>query len=252
MLNSRIASCCLFFGTVAALPAAASSYYVQSPIVTQGEVEIETRSFITSDNNDAKNKERNLRTSVGYGITDFWFAEFESEWSNDPGARFTHEAFALENRLQFVPQGTYAIDVGAFAAYEKSTRTGGADEIIFGPIFQAPVGKFLFTLNPFITAEVGKNGEKSPEFTYALQAKYLASPIFSPALEFYGEAGEIGNFDRLSEQKHAIGPVVTGQLYGAPYGLPGKLKYEIGVLFGLTPGTASQIYKGTLEYEFTF
>ena len=252
MLRSYSPAFCALVCAVSALPAAASSYHIQSPIVTKGELELEARSFITSDSNDAKDKGRNLRSSVGYGVTDFWFVEFESEWSNDPGTRFSHEAVEIENRFQFVPQGTYAIDLGGFAAYETTTRADSPDEIIFGPILQMPVDKFVFTLNPFISAEVGKHSTKNPEFSYAVQAKYLAHPMFAPAVEFYGEPGEIGNFDPLSDQKHAVGPVITGLIMGAPFGLPGKLKYEAGVLFGLTSGTAAQIYKGGLEYEFTF
>ncbi len=233
-------------------PASAAYSKIKSPIVHQGEFELETYGYVTDDDANAKDGKNRFKSAVGYGFTDYWFMEVESEWGNNPGKRFGHRAIEIENRFQFVPQGTYAIDIGGYAAWESSTQTNSADKLKFGPIFRTQIDDFVFTLNPFISAEIGKHSTKDPEFTYALQAKYLAHPMFSPGVEIYGEPGQIGNFNRLSSQDHAMGPVITGVILGAPLGLPGKLKYEAGVLFGLTSGTAARIYKGGLEYEFTF
>jgi hypothetical protein len=234
------------------LPIMAQASSIKSPIVTKGEAEIELQSFGTSDKDSSKDGEHNLRFSAGYGVTDHWFTEIESEWSNDPGERFTHEAVAWENTFQILPQGEYLIDWGFYAEYEFGTRAHSADELTFGPIFQSDIGKIRLTANPFISVEVGAHSAAAPEFKYAFRAQYMLNAYFNPSIEFYGKMGEMIADTPAREQQHQLGPVISGGVSLHGLGLPGKIGYEAGMLFGLTESTAARTYKGKLEYEFTF
>jgi hypothetical protein len=58
-------------------PADASKFKVYSPIVEQGELEIEARARITDDGSASKDDERRIKVGVGYGVTEWWFTEIE-------------------------------------------------------------------------------------------------------------------------------------------------------------------------------
>jgi alkylmercury lyase len=60
------------------------------------------------------------------------------------------------------------------------------------------------------------------------------------------DLGKAGGFNR---QQHSIGPVITGFQSFAPYG---KLKFEVGCLFGLTTVTPRGAVRWQLEYEIVF
>ena len=220
--------------------------------MTKGEYEIEISADGTSDADSTKDGAHGLTLEFGYGVTNHWFTEFETEWSNGSGERFRHEAVAWENTFQILPQGEYLIDLGFFAEYEFGTRPHSADEIKFGPIFQSTIGNFRVTTNPFMSVEVGAHSEAAPEFSYGVRAEYLWKQAFNPGVEFYGKMGEIADGPRLSEQNHSLGPVATGSVSLHRLGLPGKLGYEAGVLFGVTDAAPARTFKGKLEYEFTF
>ena len=52
-----------------------------------------------------------------------------------------------------------------------------------------------------------------------------------------------------SSQQHFAGPVVVGAVSLAPYG---KIKYEMGYLFGYTKATPRGAVRWLLEYEIAF
>ena len=57
------------------------------------------------------------------------------------------------------------------------------------------------------------------------------------------------NPGKAADQQHRIGPVIVGLQNFAPYG---KLKYEVGYLFGLTQATPRGTVRWRLEYEIPF
>lgn len=225
---------------------------IKSPIVIQGEAEVEIEVEATDDNDSKKAGEAELAVAMGYGVTDHWSFEIESEWAREPGDSLKHKVIGLENRFQILPQGEYLLDLGFYAKYEFGTQKDAADELTLGPIFQHDVGDFRFTANPFLSVEIDGASDAAPEFKYGLRAQYLWHKAFAPSIEFYGSTGALIASKRQSDQTHQLGPVVSGSFSAASLGLPGKFGYEIGVLFGVTDATPDQTYKGKLEYEFVF
>jgi hypothetical protein len=223
---------------------------VFSPIVEEGEAELETVGTVERDRNPARNGGQAYTFEAGYGVTSFWFAEFEGEFKSDPGDRLRHEASAWENVLQVTPQGAYWLDLGLFAEFEIAARRGDADEAIFGPILQKELGDWLATANLFLDKEVGANAGGGAGLEYAAQLRYRWRRWLEPGIEAYGEPGELARFLPGEQQTHQLGPVITGHL--RLDGVPGRLKYELGYLFGLTAGTAQGAVKWRLEYEFVF
>jgi hypothetical protein len=229
-------------------PVAVQAASIKSPIVTKGEAEIELQGNLDSDGDSAKDGAYEFKTGMGYGVTDHWFVEIESEWEREPQERLRHKAVALENRFQILPQGEYILDLGFYAEYELTTQAGVADEITFGPILRSDVGNWRLTANPFVAVEVGDHSEKPPEFKYGLQGLYLWQPIAAFGVEAYGTVEDAPQ----DEQKHQVGPVMTGKVSAKNLGLPGKFGYELGALFGLTTAATNQSYRFKLEYEWAW
>lgn len=223
---------------------------VFSPIVEEGEVELEHVGTVDLDRKASLDKGQAYTFSAGYGVTSFWFTEFEGEFKSDPGANLAHEATAWENTFQVTPQGEYWFDLGVFAEYEIAAKKADADALIFGPIVQKEWGDWLGTLNLFIEKQLGANASEGSSLRYGGQLRYRFRPWLQPAIEAYGEPGEFADLKPSSEQAHQLGPVLIGKLPMG--GLPGKLKYEVGYLFGLTSGSPQGSIKWRLEYEFHF
>jgi hypothetical protein len=126
---------------------AAADFKVYYPNVTQGEFEIENRAFGTWDANPARTNERNFTTELGYGVTDYWFAEIENEFDKAPQDKWRYHALGLENVFQVTEPGEHYLDLGIFAEYEFAMQRGNSDGFQVGPILQKQFGRLLVTAN---------------------------------------------------------------------------------------------------------
>ena len=77
----------------------------------------------------------------------------------------------------------------------------------------------------------------------------LTHPLLSPGVEFYGFVPDLAHFGPTSQQEHLLGPVLAGAVNFSPYG---KLGYEVGYLWGLTPASGRSAIRWRLEYEIVF
>jgi hypothetical protein len=215
--------------------------------VVQGELELEHRGAVDFDRDPDVNHHQNYKAAIGYGVTDFWKTEIEGEFNKEPGRKANYEATDFENIFRVLPEGKYWLDLGLFAEYELAADKGDPDEVHFGPIVQKSFGPMIATLNPFFAHEVGSHAAASMEFEYGTQLRYRWLEQFEPGVEAFGRPGEIRGFRPLAEQEHKIGPVAYGR-FG--FGRYGAIKYEAGVLFGLTHGSPDRTVKWLVEYEF--
>jgi hypothetical protein len=241
-MTLAICACCCFN------PADAADFKVYYPNIVQGEFEFENRAFDTFDRDPSRANARNLTTELGYGITDWWFGELENEFQKAAQDTWRYHALGLENVFQLTEQGEYWLDVGFFAEYEIAIERGNSDGFIFGPLLQKQVGRLLLTANLFVAADIGGDAPEEPQFSYALEAKYLLMPAFQPGFQLFGAPGSFTGFNRYSQQDNRAGPVIFGEFYTAP----GKIKYEAGYLVGLTHDAPSGTLKFLLEYEIAF
>lgn len=235
---------------LAGIASATEPRRIFSPIVEEGEAELEFIGTVEHDRKPALNGGQAYIFGAGYGVTSFWMTEFEGELKSDPGGHLKHEATEWENTFQVTPQGKYWLDLGVFAEYEIAAQKTDADEITFGPILQKEFYDWLATLNVFFDKQVGSNASGGTSLVYAAQLRYRWKPWLEPAIEAFGEPGPISDFKPGAQQTHLIGPAVVGRLPN--FGLSGELKYEVGHLFGLTPGSAQGAVRWKLEYEFRF
>ncbi|MDB5813032.1 MAG: hypothetical protein JWN23_149 [Rhodocyclales bacterium] len=223
--------------------------HVFSPIVEQGELELETRADSTFDRREALHHARSYNVDVGYGVNEFWAAEIETQWKQAPMEPRQYDSTSWENRFQLTPQGKYWLDAGIFAEYERVVRDGDHDNVTLGLLLQKEFGNNLTTFNLLFNRELGTDREHGLGVEYRFQSRWRVHPTFEPGIEIYGEPGRLEHIDSYENQRVRAGPALVGAL---PLGLPGKLKYEIAYLFGASRASEHRTVRTMLEYEAHF
>ena len=238
------------FTLLARAGSAHADHHVYSPIVEQGVLEFEARVHRTVDNAPEKDNGQVHKYEIGYGVNQWWHTALFGELEKEPGASLKYNATAWENIFQLTPQGKYWLDAGLYFEYARGASNGTPDEIETKVLLEKEVRPLVLTANLIFTKEIGRNAETGLGFEYALRANYPWTRSLQFGIEAYGEPGRIGRFDALSEQNHVVGPVLSGRFNIA--GIKGAFGYEVGYLFGVTPGSPSGTVKGLLEYEVPF
>jgi hypothetical protein len=238
---------------VAAMPTAAlADFKVKQPDAEYGELEVETVGSYGRSGSPATNNEQSFVHEIEYGFTNFWKSGLEFETGRDPGPgnHFKFNQITWENWLVFGERGQYWLDSAFFIEYGHGTIAQTPDELKFGPLLRKQVGPTINTVNLFLAKEVGQfAGTGRMSFSYAWETRIATGSIIEPGFQAYGEPGPIGNFAPISEQDHRIGP----QIFGAIHELgPGTLKFNAGILFGLTPAIPRQAFRWHAEYEIHF
>jgi hypothetical protein len=228
---------------------------VRMPEVDYREFEFEHNGLVTFDTKGSPlNHAQSYTNSIGYGVLPWWEIELEGELASGGGQHLTWDAVTLENTFQLTEPGQYFFNLGFFFEYSQSTQRGEPSGVTFGPIIQKELNDVLgldtlHTLNLFLTRDVGHDATKATGFQYAWQSLIETHPLISPGVEFYGNIPDIAHAGPTAQQQHWVGPVLAGAANFAPYG---KLKYEVGYLFGLTPASGRSAVRWKLEYEVAF
>ncbi len=247
---------------IALAPAAVrADYHVVSPYeIDLGEFEFEHNGSAAFDRRPEQRGAASYTTEIGTGLTPWWHSEVEFGFDRAPGAGeptlLTQTVW--ENMIRLTEPGEFWADAGFYFEYGQSLTRGPAaasNQITFGPVFAKQVGRTINTLNLFVTRELGPNQTTQGwDFSYRWQTRWNLWAPLSPAIEIYGDTGNIGGMPKFSQQQFLAGPVGVGVLKLNQLGLghAGNLKYEIGWLFGATPATARGTLRWRLELEIPF
>jgi high-affinity iron transporter len=239
---------------LAGAPCAWADFKVRSPIVEYREFEFEHNGSVTFDPKRDLNKDQSYTFALGLGVTPFWKIELEGETEAPPGQNLLYTATTFENTFQLTPQGKYWADFGFFFEYSQGMLRDSTNTVKFGPIVQKETPGFgrydlLHTLNVFFEKEVGPFSTSRTGFVPAWQSRVLLNPFFQPGFEVYGSIDDLGRAGKFNDQQYNVGPMFAGAYSLAPYG---KIKYELGYLFGITPATPRGAVRWKFEYEFPF
>ena len=220
---------------------------VYSPIVEKGEVELESRSWFSSDPDPQKSGAQSHVFELGYGITRFWSSAIVLETEREPGDALKATHVSWENIVQLMPRGKAWLDAGLYLELEKGLH-GEPDEVEGRVLVEKSFGKWVATSNAIFTKEISGDDPPGLEFGYNWRVRYRLNQRFEPAIEGYGALGEIRNFEPASQQQHRIGPALLGRF---PLG-NAHLRYDIAYLRGLTAGTPDSTFQLNLELELRF
>jgi hypothetical protein len=254
-IGMKRASFVLIILLAAAIPRLArADLKVRMPTVDFREVELEHNGFYSFDKDRTLGGQQSYTNSVGYGVTPWWKIELEGESNSVPDSTVHYTATTIENTFQLTQPGEYFFNLGLFAEYSQSALNNEPNSFIVGPIVQKELFDVLgvdslHTLNVFFGHDVGHNASHATSLDVAWQSRLLLNSYVDPAIEYYGFIKNLSNTGKFTQQEHFLGPVAVGAVNFAPYG---KLKYEVGYMFGLTPATPRGAIRWRLEYEIAF
>ena len=77
---------------------AAPSDYVLTPIVEEGEREIDFKAGFARAKDGTRTGQQSI--GLGWGVNSFWFTELYAKWHQQPGAISGFDAWEWENRFQ--------------------------------------------------------------------------------------------------------------------------------------------------------
>jgi len=218
---------------------------IRSPIIEAGEVEFE--------NNFVFGRGKTTVHELEYGLTNWFKPGLELELAADPGQGLHYDATALEGFFQLTPQGKYWADLGIFAEYEQTGRTGDPRSLKIGPMIQKelqlPGLIMLNTANVFFTKDLGAGSAGTPGVFVAAQSRLRLDPHFEPGVEYYGivSLGEHGE-----DPQHRLGPAVAGRVGFREFGIdaPGGIKYDAAYLRRLSGAADPSTFRFRFELEF--
>lgn len=253
MKNARLLAA-LALLTLAAAPSARAEFKLHYPIVDYREFEFEHNGDVTQDRSGTPlNNEQSITNELGYGVTPWWEPEIEGEWAAAPGENLHFDALTFENTFAPFPQGKYRADVGFFAEFSRPASRADPNSFTFGPLVQKEsefMGiDLLHTANLLVTREVGHNHSDFTPILAAWQTRVRLDPLFEPGIEYYLQTSPVASPTQAGDPQHRIGPVIVGLYNMYQYG---KVKYELGYLFGLNRATEQGAVRWRLEYEKPF
>ncbi|MFM2435932.1 MAG: hypothetical protein RL063_1915 [Pseudomonadota bacterium] len=232
-----------YVGSVLAGPAD----YVYTPMVEQGEKEIDFKSGTAKQLDGTRSTVNSM--GFGYGASEYWFTEvyLKREKSGSDGLSIVE----WENKFQVTETGKYPVDIGLITEIEVPINNNKAPyEFKFGPLFQTEFGHVQLNGNLLFERKFGRNETNEPqntEFGYQWQAKYRFKPEFELGMQGMGETGAWNDWSSTSNQNHRFGPAVFGKVKLAP---KQAVKYNAALLFGSSQAAPNHTLRLQVEYEF--
>jgi hypothetical protein len=232
-----------YVGSVLAGPAD----YVYTPMVEQGEKEIDFKSGTAKQLDGTRSTVNSM--GFGYGASEYWFTEvyLKREKSGSDGLSIVE----WENKFQLTETGKYPVDIGLITEIEVPINNNKAPyEFKFGPLFQTEFGHVQLNGNLLFERKFGRNETNEPqntEFGYQWQAKYRFKPEFELGMQGMGETGAWNDWSSTSNQNHRFGPAVFGKVKLAP---KQAVKYNAALLFGSSQAAPNHTLRLQVEYEF--
>ncbi|MCG2627174.1 hypothetical protein L6654_11090 [Bradyrhizobium sp. WYCCWR 13023] len=189
----------------------------------------------------ASNHSLNGTPEFAYGVTDWWEVGLYLPFSIQD-ERFYSDAFKL--RTLFVSPHAEQRNFFYGVNFEFSNETPPFSQSRFSmeirPIIGVRNSDYEFIVNPIVDVHFGKFAEQ--HFTPAARiARKFGDDLFA-GFEYYSDLGQIGNFDKLSDQQHTLFAVTDFKA--------GVFDVNFGVGYGLTPASDRLVVKTIIGYAF--
>lgn len=232
--------------TAPAIVRAGPSDYVLTPIVEEGEREVDFKAGSAKLRDGTRASAQSI--GLGWGINSWWFSEFYAQWHKQPGESHGFDAWEWENRFQITETGKHAIDIGFVLEIERPKDRSEGYEYRWGPLLQTDLSPQLqANLNLLIAKHIRAEQGSKAELAYQWQLKYRWKPSLEWGIQGLGSMGPWNDWAPASEQSHVAGPALFGRL-----SLGGRqtIKYNAGLLYGLNKASPQPTLRAQVEYEF--
>jgi hypothetical protein len=228
-----------------ALSSAGPNDYVRTPIVEEGEKEIDFKWGFAKNRDGSSESATSI--GFGYGVNSWWFTEVYGKWHREPGERSAFDAVEWENRFQLLETGKYPVDLGFVLEIERPKDRTEGYELTFGPLLQKEWGPVQGNLNLLWERHVRATAAFDTELHYQLQLKYRQSETFEWGAQGFGNFGKWNHWAPSSEQEHQFGPAIFGKV---KMGNKQAIKYNAALLFGTNDASPRHALRFQAEYEF--
>jgi hypothetical protein len=240
---AALAASCL---VLPAISRAAADDYVHTPIVEEGEKELDFRAG-TAKSRDG-GRETAYSVGLGWGVNRWWFTELYAKAHKLPGQGNSFDAWEWENKFQLTETGKYPVDVGFLIEIERPRDRSLGYEYKWGPLFQMDFSnKVQGNLNILVEKQIRAAVPARAALGYQWQVKYRYQPELEFGAQGFGDVGPWTHWEPTSEQPHIAGPAIFGKLHA---GQKQAISYNAGLLFGLTHGAPRNTLRLQAEYEF--
>ena len=190
--------------------AAAPSDYVVTPIVEEGEREIDFKAGTRKLRDGTRESAWSI--GFGYGATSWYFTELYAKWHHEPGQQSAFDAWEWENRFQLTETGKYPIDVGFLLEIERPKDRSEGYEYRWGPLLQSEFGLWQANLNVLIEKHIRAAETEKAELGYQWQLKYRWKPSLEAGVQGFGAVGPWNDWASSKEQSHIAGPALFGRI----------------------------------------
>lgn len=232
--------------SLSSLALAGPADYIITPIVEEGEREIDFKAGTAKLRDGTRESQYSL--GLGLGVTSWWFTEIYAIWHKPPGASTSFDAWEWENKFQLTETGKYPVDLGFLFEIERPKDRSEGYEYRWGPLLQADITSSLqANLNLLIEKRIRSRETSRAELGYQWQLKYRWKPSFEYGLQGFGDVGPWDHWESSSQQPHIAGPAIFGRI---KVGERQFIKYNAGLLFGLTDGAPRNTFRTQVEFEF--
>jgi hypothetical protein len=247
-LVALVLSSLIYASSVLAAPSdfTGPSEYVNTPIVEEGEREIDLKAGSADFHDGTRANKESI--GLGLGVNSWWFTEVYAMWHKNRGEPHSFDAWEWENKFQLTVTGKYPVDIGFLFEIERPMDRNEGYEYRWGPLLQADLAPDLqANLNVLFQKHIRTSEPSKAELGYQWQLKYRWKPSFEYGLQGFGGLGSWNDWMPRSEQSHVAGPAIFGRI---KLGGRQAIKYNAGLLLGLTDGAPRTTLRLQAEYEF--
>lgn len=232
---------CLLFGFMAST-AHADNMKVYSPHVEKGEIAAEANLNYNFDHRDETDGYFSQVVGMEYSPTAYWKTELSGEIEKEQGTNNQLTNIKWENVISPWKANENIVDAALYIELETAAKKDEPNNFEAKLLLEKDIDKFANIANIKVQHEFGTNSADSWGSGLALSSHYKYDQKFEPGLEYYGDFGNFSDKLSFNEQEHSFGPGVQGKI--------GKVKYDTGLLFGVSDAAPDTFAKLNLEYEF--
>jgi hypothetical protein len=220
--------------------------YIYSPIVEQGEKEIDYKLGTAKSRNGTRTSETSL--GLGYGVNSWWFTELYVKAKRETPDSWRYDAIEWENKFQLTETGKYPVDVGLSVEVERPRDRTEGYEVRFGSLFQAELTpSVVANANLLLTRNYQSVTPSEMKLDYQWQLRYRWKPELEVGAQGFGSLGPWQHWLPGDQQEHKLGPAVFGKLRLDAHS---AIKYNAAWLIGVNGNTARNTLRLQTEYEF--
>jgi len=221
--------------------------YVYTPIVEQGEREIDFKAGAASPL--AGDSAQGGSIGFGYGAAENWFTEVYLK--KERGGNTDINLAEWENKFQLTETGKYPLEIGFITELEAPLSDNAPWELNIGPLFQTEFGRFQLNGNLLFKHAFGMADENgvpyTTNFNYQWQAKYRWQAVLEFGMQGFGGMGKWNAWSDSANQDHRAGPAVFGKI---ALGNRRAIKYNAAWLLGTSNAAPNHTIRMQIEYEF--